>query len=126
MFSYRHIYIDRLQFELVVNRMQQRQCFITRHMVATQFDPNRSAFEFRVRFRHLAIQNKRRIGVKFLLQFVQLLLTSRPWARFVHYQKHVTGLLIDCEQVDHAGIAEATLRVCHAIVAGLNAIDFAR
>ena len=51
-------YIDCLQFELVVNRLQQRQYFFIRHMAATHFDPSRSALEFRMRFSHFAVQDK--------------------------------------------------------------------
>ena len=79
-----------------------------------------------MRFRHFAIQNERSVSIEFLLQFVQLLVAARPWARFVHYQQHIAAFLVDREQVNYGGIGNADLRFCHAIVKGLNAIDFAR
>jgi hypothetical protein len=57
---------------------------------------------------------------------VQLLVAARPRARFVHYQQHLTAFLIDREQVNYGGIGNTDLHFCHAIVTGLNAIDFAR
>jgi len=73
-----------------------------------------------MRFCHFAIQNKRGISVKFLLQFVQLLVAACPWPRFFHYNQHVAAFLVDPKQVNHGGIGNTDLRFYHAMVTGIE------
>lgn len=95
------LHLDVLESNLVVNQFEQPDGPLIRHVIATQLDPRRFACELRVRCEHLAIEQKRNVSVKFLLELMKPLVRSIPWPGLGHRENHVSRLSIDPEQINN-------------------------
>lgn len=91
-----------LKAELIMDHSEKLNRAPARHMRATDLDPCPLLRELRMRFRQLAIEQERRIGVEAFLQFVQPRIRIIPWARLVHHKQDFVRLGIVREQIDNA------------------------
>jgi hypothetical protein len=61
---------------------------------------------------HLSVEQEGDVGIEFLLQLMQPLIGIIPCSRLVHREKDFTGLGIEREKIDHAGLLDSTARRC--------------
>ena len=78
-------------------------------MVAMNLNPCRFSLQLRMRAYHLAIEYKRDVRIKLLLNLVEPLVGSIPWSRFAHRQDYFPGFLIEPKKIDHARIGNPRL-----------------
>ena len=100
-------HLDVLQRDLIVDRIQQFQRALVRHVIAPQFDPHRLALKLGMSGEHLAIENEGNVSVEFFLELMEPLIRAVPRPRFVHRQDDLARLAVHSEKIDDGRVRDA-------------------
>jgi hypothetical protein len=86
MLGHDDFHFNLLKRELIMNHAEQLYCARVRHVRATNFNTRRFTDKVRVRFSHFAVEQKRGVSVKPLLQREQPRVGTVPRLTLVHHK----------------------------------------